>query len=161
MLKKNRIHTIFKFGDRNNISNYRPISILPVLHKIFGKFIFTLPSSFVEKFNIISENQFGFRKRRSTEHATLNLTNSILPAFKNNTYCASIFIDFRKAFYIVNHSILFNKQNKVGVRSPALIYFTSYLENGTNFTTFKSVLSPSKACNFGVPQGSCLGASLI
>ena len=161
ILKIAKIRPVFKSGNKSDISNYRPISILPVLDKIFEKLIYIRLYSFFEKFNIISDNQFGFRDKKSTLHAALQLEKTILSAFKNNKYCIAVFIDFRKAFDTVFHDWLLKKLEIMGVRGDSLRYFKSYLSDRKQFTHFRTGTSSIKLNNIGVPQGSCLGPLLF
>ena len=161
ILKVAKIRPVFKSGNKSDIGNYRPISILPVLDKIFEKLIYVRLYSFFEKFNIISDNQFGFRDRKSTLHAALQLEKTILSAFKNNKYCIAVFIDFRKAFDTVFHDWLLKKFEIMGVRGDSLRYFKSYLSDRKQFTLFRTGTSSIKLNNIGVPQGSCLGPLLF
>ena len=137
-LKLARIRPVFKSGDKSDISNYRPISILPVLDKIFEKIIYTRLYSFFEKYNIISENQFGFRNNKSTLQAALQLQKAILPAFKNNIFGIGIFVDFRKAFDTVDRDNFFKKLEKRGIRGGSLNLIKSYLSNRKQFTQFRT-----------------------
>lgn len=161
ILKTAKIRPVFKSGDKSDLGNYRPISILPVLDKIFEKLIYIRLYSFFEKFNIISENQFGFRDKKSTLHAALQLEKTILSAFKDNKYCLAVFIDFRKAFDTVFHEWLIKKLEKMGIRGDSLEYIKSYLSNRKQFTIFRTGTSSTKLNNIGVPQGSCLGPLLF
>ena len=161
ILKVANIRPVFKAGSKSDIGNYRPISILPVLDKIFEKIIYKRLYSFFEKFNILSDNQFGFRNKKSTLHAALQLEKTILQAFKNNKYCIAVFIDFRKAFDTVFHLLFFQKLEKMGIRGDSLKYIKSYLQNRKQFTQFRTGISSTKFNNIGVPQGSCLGPLLF
>ena len=75
--KISRITPIFKKGSKKCINNYRPISVLCNLSKLFDSLIYDRVHSFFNKFNLLSENQFGFRKNKNTELAILELVNKI------------------------------------------------------------------------------------
>ena len=97
-LKVARIIPIYKKGDKELLGNYRPISILPSLNKIFEKVIYSRLVNFISHCNILSENQFGFVKLRDTQQAALKLITGVLPSFLSNEYAAGLFLDFSRAF---------------------------------------------------------------
>lgn len=160
LLKTAKIQPIFKNGKRDAIENHRPISILPVLDKIFEKLLFSRIYSFVTKYSLLAHNQYGFRKGLSTSHATLKLLEDVLPAFSRNSFSASIFIDFKKAFDTVNHEILLQKMNKMGFRGVTNDLLRSFLSGRKQYVVFNSAASVSLPVTVGVPQGSCLGPLL-
>lgn len=160
LLKTAKIQPIYKSGKHNAIENHRPISILPVLDKIFEKLLYSRIYSFVSKYNLLAHNQYGFRRGLSTSHATLKLLEDVLPAFSQNSFSASIFIDFKKAFDTVNHVILLQKLNKMGFRGVSNDLLRSFLSNRRQYVAFSSASSPPLPVTVGVPQGSCLGPLL-
>jgi hypothetical protein len=97
---------VFKKGSRLTVSNYRPISLLSNINKIFEKIIFNRVYSFLEKQKSIYEHQYGFRKKHSTIHALISITEKIRDALDNKSLAIGVFIDFQKAFDTVNHEIL-------------------------------------------------------
>lgn len=159
-LKIAKIQPIFKSGKHNLIENHRPISILPLVDKLFEKLLFARIYSFVSKFNLLASHQYGFRKHVSTSHATLKLLDDVLPAFSQNSYAASIFIDFRKAFDTVNHEILLNKLERIGFRGISNDLIKSFLSNRMQYVKYDTALSKQSHIGIGVPQGSCLGPLL-
>ena len=102
---------IHKSGPKSSIANYRPISILPLLSKIFEKCMSTRLVRYLEKFNLICPQQFGFRKGKSTADAIVNLTELVYGALDDKNHALTISIDLRKAFDTVSHSLLLNKLN--------------------------------------------------
>ena len=98
-LKHANIIPIFKKGSRLLVSNYRPISLLSNLNKIFEKIISKRVSSFLEKFNILYELQFGFRSKYSTNHALIHMTEKIRAAIDSGKVTGGVFIDLQKAVF--------------------------------------------------------------
>ena len=105
-LKIECIKPIFKTGNPEHPQNYRPISILPFLSKIFERSLYDRICSFTDNYTIISLKQFGFRKNMSTETALCNFTEDLCDSLDSSDVTCNIFIDFKKAFDTVQHSIL-------------------------------------------------------
>ena len=105
-LKIAKVIPLFKGGKDHIMSNYRPISILPIFSKIFEKLIYNRLYNFFDKNNILYTKQFGFRRQHSTSHALNTATSTISRALDNNYKAMGIFIDFSKAFDTINHYIL-------------------------------------------------------
>jgi hypothetical protein len=99
---------IFKNGDRNNVSNYRPISLLPAYSKVFEKVLYVRMYQHLINNDILFDHQFGFRPKSSTTEATFSLINEI-PETLNKKIVGGIFCDLKKAFDSVNHDILVSK----------------------------------------------------
>ena len=108
-LKIARVIPIHKSGSKNEIANYRPISLLPVMSKIFEKLMHARLTSFLEKHKVIYEKQFGFRRRHSTIHALNTAIAQIINSLEKNKVVFGVFIDFSKAFDTVKHNILLDK----------------------------------------------------
>ena len=158
VLKQATVVPVFKNGDKKLLKNYRPISTLPNINKIFEKLLYARLNDFFETTKIISDSQYGFRKSRDTQLASLKLISLLLPAFQNtNKYAASVFLDFSKAFDTVDHSLLLKKLERYGIRGPALHLLKSYLTNRTMAVKINNSTSNLLNINIGVPQGSCLG----
>jgi hypothetical protein len=160
MFKIARIVPIFKKGDKSLMNNYRPISILPVLNKIFEKLTLSRLNSFIDENNIISSCQHGFRSSYSTDTAMLDLMRHVLPAFSNKSFAICVFIDFSKAFDTVDHRLLLNKLERYGLRGLCLEFFTSYLDNRFMFVNYNNNDSEKYPVDLSVPQGSCMGPVL-
>ena len=112
---------------------------------------------YLESHNILYPLQFGFRQKCSTNHALIHIHNST----ENNEFGCGIFIDLKKAFDTVNHSILLSKLNHYGVRGKAYDWFQSYLSNREQFVCINGHKSDSLSITCGVPQGSILGPQLF
>ena len=110
LLKIAQVIPIFKNkGDKMLVSNYRPISLLSNINKIFEKLVYSRLYSFFTLHNCIYELQFGFCSKHSTNHALLSLTEMIREALDNSSFACGIFIDLQKAFNTVDHQILLKK----------------------------------------------------
>ena len=105
-LKIAKVIPLFKTGNRNSVSNYRPISILPTLSKIFEKLIHKRIYEFLETHNIIYDCQFGFRQKHSAIHAVQTAVTSVIKSLNASNQKMGIFIDFSKAFDTINYDIL-------------------------------------------------------
>lgn len=160
-LKIAKIIPIYKSGDKSLCNNYRPISLLPFFSKIMEKVVSKRVIDFLEKNNLLSENQFGFRKNKSTEHAVLSLTSNIMQNIDRNEFTIGVFIDLTKAFDTVPHDILLKKLESIGIRGLPNKWFASYLNNRKQFVDYNNVTSTKQIINCGVPQGSILGPILF
>ena len=129
LLKTSKVIPIFKTGDKSLVNNYRPITITPVLSKVFEKLMFKRLIIHLNKNNILYKHQFGFRKEHSTELALFELTDSICKALDNGEYCVGIFLDLSKAFDSVDNNILLKKLAHYGIRDVYLSWFKSFLIN--------------------------------
>ena len=156
-LKIARVVPIYKGGSKEDAKNYRPVSILSNLNKIFEKLIHVRISSFLDKNNTISYGQYGFCKGKSTSHATFEVLSKIQPAFTEKMFCICIFADFSKAFDTVDHDILLQKLEDYGIRGPILVYLKSYLTNRKQYINANNSSSDHIDICYGVPQGSVLG----
>ena len=142
-------------------ANYGPISLLSNYNRIFEKIMFNRLKAFIDKNDILYRSQYGFRDKHSTQHAILDIVNSIQRNMDNKQFSCGIFIVLKKAFDTVDHSILFNKLNHYGVRGIVNDWFSSYLFKCTQTTEINSFISDKEIVLFGVPQGSVLGGPLL
>lgn len=113
-LKLACITPIYKKGDPTNVSNYRPISVLPLLSKIFEKAMANRMSKYLSKFSLITPSQFGFQKDRGTCDAICTLTDYIYEKMNEKEHSVAVFLDLAKAYDTVNHSILLSKLHQYG-----------------------------------------------
>ena len=143
------------------MSNYRPITVLPILSKILERFVHTQIYNYLTENKILSPNQFGFRPKLSTSTALAFFTDDILENADNGLVTASIFLDFSKAFDTVDHVILSRKLKSIGLDDNSLNSFKSYLTNRQQKTSINDTLSSSLPISVGVPQGSILGPLLF
>ena len=156
-----KVVPVYKKGDSHLLKNYRPISILPCFSKLIEKCIFNRVYSFLCNNDILSKSQYGFRRNHSTTHALIDLQDKIISAIDKNNFGLGIFMDLSKAFDIVDHEILLYKLKHYGIRGTALKWFTSYLNNRSQYTFFANCSSNKSQIKHGVPQGSILGPLLF
>ena len=154
---------IFKKGDRSNPTNYRPIALLPFISKIFERCIFTRLTNYATANNLLSPNQFGFTKGKSTHDAIILLTEKIYECLNagDGSFILNVFIDFKKCFDTIDHEICCNKLALYGVEGRELGLFLDYLTNRTQSVRVRDRLSSPRTVTKGVPQGSILGPLLF
>jgi hypothetical protein len=160
-LKIAMICPIYKKGAKNDIVNYRPISILPTFSKIIEKLVNNRLVNFTVQRNILNNHQFGFRAGFSTSMALLEFCDKISESVDRKLFVIGIFIDLQKAFDTVNHKILLEKLSFYGVRGLALEWFKDYISNRIQCTKIKDKFSSMMSITCGVPQGSILGPLLF
>ena len=166
ILKIGYITPIPKKGSLNNIKNYRPITILNSISKIFDAILYKRLYDFFSKNNLFSKYQFGFLRKKGIEQAAMNLIYEINYALQNDETCVAIFIDLTKAFDRVNLDILERILYKYGIRGDTLEFLKSYLTNRCIYTKIddnqsEPVFSDAFFSNAGVAQGSNLGPLLF
>lgn len=163
LLKQAKVIPVYKKGSgcTTDMSNYRPISILHTISKIFEKLTYSRILCFLNQYNLLSTTQYGFTKNCSTQHATIHLLSYILPSFTLKQFNISIFIDFSKAFDTIVHTRLLNKLWNYGFRGIVHSFMKSYLENRSQYVSISDTASQCLKNKHGVPQGSCLGPLLF
>jgi hypothetical protein len=160
-LKMAKIIPLHKGGSTTDVNNYRPISLLNIFSKVFEKLIHCRLTSFLDKYKLISNNQFGFRKGHSSVHALMNVMELIYQNYFKKKYSLGLFLDISKAFDCCNHDILLHKLYNIGIRGTMLAWLKSYLTDRQQFTFCNSVASCNSYIRAGVPQGSVLGSLLF
>ena len=160
-LKKTIIKPIFKAGDKMEVSNYRPISLISGLAKIYEKILKERITKFLDKYHILSDHQFGFRKGKSTSDAMLSLTTKIYQSLDKKRPAMALFIDLAKAFDTVDHTQLMGVLDSIGFRGISYNLIQDYLKDRTQTVQIGKVYSQGKTVKYGVPQGTVLGPVLF
>ena len=112
--------------------------------------------NYLNDFNILCDNQYGFRKNRSPSLSLIDLCDKISSAFDRREHAIGVFLDLSKAFDTVNHVILFDKLEHYGIRGLELEWVKSYFSERKQFVEFNNVRSSPQGISCGVPQGSIL-----
>ena len=159
--KKARVVPLYKSGGRENMDNYRPISILPVLSKILEKVVNFQLQQYLKKFDLLSPAQSGFRQHHSTESAVIYFTDEIRRNADAGRLTGALFVDLKKAFDTVPHKELISKLERFGFVENSILWFTNYLSNRSQVVSLGTNLSGPLAVEHGVPQGSILGPVLF
>ena len=121
-----KVSPIFKNGEKDLLTNYQPISVLPCFSKILERMMYDRLFSYLTEDKILLKKQFGFRSGHSSDHAFLELIDQI---YDEKKYFLGIFVDLSKAFDTVNHKVLINKLENYGICGKNLSWFKSYLSN--------------------------------
>jgi len=161
LLKKARVIPIYKKGEANQCNNYRPISILPVVSKVFEIVLKTRLVNFLEKYQQMTPNQHGYRTNKSTITALAEVLQDILNAFDKMEYAQVVFCDLSKAFDSVDHKILLQKIQSYGIRGKAHDILASYLQGREQAVQWNDTVSEWRLIDVGVPQGSVVGPILF
>lgn len=157
--KKSYITPIYKSGNKHLIQNYRPISIISTIPKLFDAIVANKLSDFF--LHKIISTQHGFIRGRSTVSNLLVFTEFVRGALDSSTQVDAIYLDFSKAFDTVNHGRLISKLGNLGICGSLLQWLNSFLLGRTQSVRIKGFLSSDFAAPSGVPQGSHLGPLLF
>ena len=160
-LKQAKVIPLPKTKDVSQPQNLRPISLLPILSKPLERYIHTHLYAHLEKFELLHPYQSGFRPQHSCHSALTNLIDTWLKAIDEKQFIGTVFLDFKKAFDLVNHHILLKKLEQYFPNSTICQLIESYLSRRSQFVFLNSKSSESKRVNSGVPQGSVLGPLLF
>jgi hypothetical protein len=161
LMKCAKVIPLFKKEDASIFNNYRPISLLPALSKVFEKVVHKQLYDYFNQNKLFFNNQHGFRPLHSTESATLTFVDHILKLLDNDKFPISIFMDLSKAFDTLDHFTLLHKLSFYGINNVPLNWFKSYLSDRTQYVDYNGYQSQVKHLSVGVPQGSILGPLLF
>ena len=160
-LKIAKVLPLFKKDDYTIMDNYRPISLLTSITKLFEKVVFTQLNDYFRNNDLFYDSQYGFLKDHSTEYAAMELTDKILKAIDDKNISLAIFMDLSKAFDTLDHGILINKLAHYGIHGTTFQWFSSYLTDRNQYVEIDGVTSNILPLSTGVPQGSILGPLLF
>ena len=160
-LKLAKVIPLYKKGDNHVFDNYRPISLLSTVSKIFEKVVFIQVYDYFCAHQLFYENQYGFRKCHSTELAALEPVDRLFKHLDDGKIPVSVFLDLSKAFDTLNHAILMDKLKYYGLNETSLNWFRSYLHDRYQYTEYNGTCSDVINLTRGVPQGSILGPLLF
>ena len=154
--KEAKITPLYKNGSLEEVNNYCPISILPVMSKVLEKHVHDNLSEFLHEFNLLHKIQSGFHSQHSCETALVNMIDLWLNAIDNGKLVGVVLVDFMKAFDLVDHQILLDKLSVYGIKDEALMWFNTYLTHREQQVSVNNCMSGFKQITYGVPQGSIL-----
>ena len=165
-MKIAEIIPLHKNKEEDLVNNYRPISLLMTISKILEKIIYTNLYGFLTKHNLFFDSQYGFRTKRSCEHAIMEMVGHVLHAKNEGKHTMGVFLDLSKAFDTLDHNILISKLERYGVRGVMLDWFKSYLTGRSLVAKISTINGDITKSNyydisFGTAQGSCLGPLLF
>ena len=152
---------IHKKNDPNDVSNYRPISLLSTIGKVIEKLVHKHVFNFFRDNKILTALQSGFVEGDSTVNQLVDIYNTFCKAFDDGKEVRAIFFDISKAFDRVWHQGLLYKLQTVGITGSLLLWFTDYLHNRKQRVVLPGGISDWTTISAGVPQGSILGPLLF
>jgi hypothetical protein len=160
-MKQAIIKPIHKKESTDDISNYRPISILPTLSKVFERAAVDQLTKYLEENKLLCKNQHAYRKSHSTITCLVELLNHIYQLLDRKLFSAIVSMDLSKAFDSINHKLLLKKLATFGLAKSSISWIKSYLTNRKQTTKFKRYKSKEETVLSGIPQGSILGPLLF
>ena len=155
------VSPLFKTGDHTDKDNYRPISVIPTIARIFERIIYEQLYTYLIENELINPQQSGFRSLHSTVTALLDLTNKWCYNIDRKMVNGVILLDLKKAFDTVNHSILLKKLEYFGFDCSSIAFFSSYLSNRLQQCNVNRFSSELGSISCGVLHGTILGPLLL
>ncbi|KXJ15113.1 putative RNA-directed DNA polymerase from transposon X-element [Exaiptasia diaphana] len=156
-----RVSPVYKAGTKSDPNNYRPISVVPIVAKIFEKLVHNQLYRYLATNNLLANNQSGFRSLHSTLTALIDANNSWCVNIDKGLINGVVFIDLKKAFDTIDHKILIQKLKVYGIDRNTLPWFESYLLNRQQHCSINGHISKDRNLSVGVPQGTLLGPLLF
>ena len=160
-MKVSKIKPLFKKGDVTLLNNYRPISLLPCVSKIFERVLFNQLYEYFDRNDLLTQHQHGFRKNHSTEFAAMELIDRVANLLELGKIPFNLYIDLSQAFDVLNHDILLSKLEFYGLNELTIKLIKNDLSNRSQFCQYYDASSDIVHTNIGVPQGSILGPLLF
>jgi len=159
--KKARVHPIPKIDKALNPTDFRPISILPSLSKVYERVLLKQLCTLIEKEQLYAKTQSGFRKGHSCESLLIKFKDDITKAMKKGEITLAVAADYSKAFDTICYQKLLDILHTLGLSKSAITIIKSYLSERTQYVSIDDKSSSVKNVTFGVPQGSILGPVLF
>ena len=159
--KTAKVTPILKSGDHTDVKNYRPISVLPFLSKIAERHVHNALYNFLYENDLIYIRQSGFRSKESTETALIKIIDDLLFNLDNDRVSGMVLVDYRKAFDMIDHTLLLEKLEVYGFSRDSLQWLTSYLKDRRQLVKLGDKQSRVAIVRHGIPQGSILGPLLF
>ena len=160
-LKLGRVIPLHKSGTRKSVANFRPITTLSIFSKLFEKLVHKRLISFIKKYKILNENQFGFQKQKGTGDAILEFLDNAFESLNNNNFLLTIYLDFSKAFDTIPFGILLKKLQHYGFRGNIAKWIESFLCGRRQYVCIETYCSEIVETTLGSPQGSTLSPLLF
>lgn len=160
-LKTTRVTALHKGGDASICGNYRPISVVSTVSKLYEKLLYNRIEQFITNEELMHPQQYGFQEKCSTSSATLGLVNELVKSIEAKKFTAAIFLDISKAFDCVPHDLLLQKLDKIGIRDTTLKIIENYLFGRTTSVHMENIKGTRSFTIDGVPQGSVLSPLLF